>query len=109
MLVEPGSFLTGIDARTHFSGELIPDYDASSGNFFRAMRNVEALKDVIFPGDPKRAAEVLFAQLTSDTTAHRIILGSDAMQRIQAKMDDLQSDFDASRAFAHTTDFARAS
>lgn len=109
VLVEPGSFLTGIDARTHFSGELIPDYDASSGNFFRAVQNVEALKDVILPGDPKRAAEVLFAQLTSHTTAHRIILGSGAMHRIQAKMDDLQADVDASRAFAHATDFAQAS
>ncbi|TFW00183.1 SDR family NAD(P)-dependent oxidoreductase [Leifsonia flava] len=109
VLVEPGSFLTGIDARTHFSGELIPDYDDSSGNFFRAMQNVEMLRDVIFPGDPKRAAEVLFEQLTSHPTMHRIILGSDAMRRIQTKMDDLQADFDASRLFAAKTDFAKAS
>jgi short-subunit dehydrogenase len=107
VLVEPGSFLTGIDSRTRFSGELIPDYDASSGNFFRAMQNVESLKDVMFPGDPKRAAEVLFEQLTGDLTGHRIILGSDALQRIQIKMDDLQADFDASQRIAHTTDFVR--
>lgn len=109
VLVEPGSFLTGIDGRTRFSGNLIPDYDASSGNFFRAMQNVETLKDVMFPGDPKRAAEVLFEQLTGNPTVHRIILGSDAMQRIQAKMDDLQADFAASGSTAHTTDFAHAS
>ena len=108
VLVEPGSFLTGIDERTHFSGELIPDYDATSGAFFRTMQNVEALKDQIFPGDPKRAAEVLFDQLTGGSSAHRIILGSDALQRIEAKMEDLRADFDASLDFARSTDFVRA-
>jgi len=107
VLIEPGSFLTGIDARTHFSGELIPDYDASSGNFYRAMQNVAELSDVMFPGDPKLAAKVIFDQLTNDPTVHRIILGSDAMNRIGAKIDDLQGDYDASRVIARSTDFVR--
>jgi len=108
ILIEPGSFLTGIDGRTHFSGELLADYDSSSGNFFRAMQNVEALSDVMFPGDPKRAAKVIYEQLTTSPTVHRIILGSDAMSRIEVKIDDLQKDFDASKLIAHTTDFIRA-
>jgi short-subunit dehydrogenase len=107
VLVEPGSFLTGIDARTHFSGELLADYDSSSGNFFRAMQNVQELSDVMFPGDPKRAARVIFEQLTGDPEVHRIILGSDAMARIGVKIDDLQRDYDASKLIAHTTDFVR--
>ncbi|WP_253259094.1 SDR family NAD(P)-dependent oxidoreductase [Subtercola boreus] len=107
VLIEPGSFLTGIDARTHFSGDLIPDYDASSGNFYRAMQNVAALSDVMFPGDPKLAAKVIFEQLTNNATAHRIILGSDAMDRIGTKIDDLQADYDASRLIASSTDFVR--
>jgi short-subunit dehydrogenase len=108
ILIEPGSFLTGIDGRTHFSGELLPAYDASSGNFLRAMQNVATLSDVMFPGDPKRAARVIYEQLTSNPTVHRIILGSDALSRIGVKIDDLQKDFDASKLIAHTTDFAHA-
>ncbi|WP_309616030.1 SDR family NAD(P)-dependent oxidoreductase [Salinibacterium sp.] len=106
LLIEPGSFLTGIDERTHFSGTMLPDYDSTSGNFFRAMQNVRELSGVMFPGDPKRAAMVLFDQLTTNPSVHRIILGSDAMNRIGAKIDDLQKDYDASKLIAHTTDFA---
>ncbi|WP_394769626.1 SDR family NAD(P)-dependent oxidoreductase [Lacisediminihabitans sp.] len=108
ILIEPGSFLTGIDGRTHFSGELLPDYDATSGNFFRAMQNVKSLSDIMFPGDPRRAARVIYEQLTNNPTVHRIILGSDAMGRIGVKIDDLQGDYDASKLIAHTTDFAHA-
>ncbi|MET0884994.1 MAG: SDR family NAD(P)-dependent oxidoreductase [Mycetocola sp.] len=108
VLVEPGSFLTGIDGRTHFSGDLLPDYDASSGNFFRAMQNVATLSDAMFPGDPKLAARVIYEQVTTDPTFHRLILGSDAIVRIGAKIDDLQADFAASSLLAHTTDFVRA-
>ena len=108
VIIEPGSFLTGIDSRTHFSGDLLPDYDASSGNFFRAMENVAELSDVMFPGDPKRAARVIYEQLTGGPTFHRLILGSDAMVRIGAKLDDLRADFATSRLIAPTTDFVRA-
>jgi NAD(P)-dependent dehydrogenase (short-subunit alcohol dehydrogenase family) len=36
LLIEPGSFRTGMATRTHFSGDLMPDYDATSGKFHRA-------------------------------------------------------------------------
>lgn len=108
VLIEPGSFLTGIDKRTHFSGDLLPDYDASSGNFSRAMQNIAELSDVMFPGDPKAAARVIFEQLKSDHPAHRIILGTDAMKRIKIKMDDLQADYDRSGLIASSTDFVHA-
>jgi len=107
VLIEPGSFRTGIDTRTHFSGELIPDYDATSGSFYRAMQNVESLMDVMFPGDPKLAAAGIFATLKADPKMHRIILGADAYSRIGEKIKDLQSDYEASRELAHSTNFAK--
>ena len=70
------------------------------------MQNVKTLSDAMFSGDPKRAARVIYEQLTSNPTVHRIILGSDAMSRIGVKMDDLQKDYDASKLIAHSTDFA---
>ena len=49
MLVEPGSFRTGIEQRTKFSGKTIDDYSATSGAF-RAL--VEKVTPDMFPGDP---------------------------------------------------------
>src|SRR5579862_6858872 len=56
-LVEPGSFRTGIEQRTKFSGTPIDAYASTSGAF-RAMMN--ALSPDLFPGDSTRAAEVIY-------------------------------------------------
>jgi len=102
LLIEPGSFRTGIGERTKFSGQKIDDYAATSGVFRDAMAN---LGDHMFPGDPARAASAIFTALKSDFKAHRIILGADAYRNIGAKLQDLRADFEANREMAHSTDF----
>jgi NAD(P)-dependent dehydrogenase (short-subunit alcohol dehydrogenase family) len=102
VLIEPGSFRTGIGDRTRFSGRQIDDYAATSGVFRKAMANID---DQMFPGDPVRAASAIFTALKSDSKAHRIIVGADAYRNIGAKIDDLRADHEASRAMAHSTDF----
>jgi NAD(P)-dependent dehydrogenase (short-subunit alcohol dehydrogenase family) len=47
--VQPGSFRTGIEQRTKFSGKAIEAYAATSGAFRAA---VEAATPDMFPGDP---------------------------------------------------------
>ncbi len=103
VLIEPGSFRTGIGDRTRFSGQKIDDYVATSGVFREAMAN---MGDHMFPGDPVRAAGAIYAALKSDSKAHRIILGADAYRNIGAKIDDLRADYEASREMAHSTDYA---
>src|SRR5882724_1684113 len=88
VLIEPGSFRTGIGDRTRFSGQKIDDYAATSGVFRKAMANID---DQMFPGDPVRAASAIFTALKSDSKAHRIILGGDAYRNIGAKIDDLRA------------------
>jgi NAD(P)-dependent dehydrogenase (short-subunit alcohol dehydrogenase family) len=102
VLIEPGSFRTGIGDRTRFSGRKIEDYAVTSGVFRKAMANIG---DHMFPGDPVRAASAIFTALKSDSKAHRIILGADAYRNIGAKIDDLRADHEASRKMAHSTDF----
>jgi NAD(P)-dependent dehydrogenase (short-subunit alcohol dehydrogenase family) len=102
VLIEPGSFRTGIGDRTRFSGEKIDDYAATSGAFREAMANIG---DDMFPGDPARAASAIFMALKSDSRAHRVILGADAYRNIGAKLEDLRADYEASREMAHATDF----
>ena len=50
-LVEPGSFRTGIEQRTKFSGSVIDAYEATSGTF---RKMVDTLSSDQFPGDLAR-------------------------------------------------------
>lgn len=102
LLVEPGSFRTGIEQRTQLSGEPIAAYEATSGAFRKLVVNASPDQ---FPGDPVRAAAAIFEVVVSGAPRHRVILGSDAQRRIGAKLDTLRAEFDADREMAHGTDF----
>jgi len=105
MLVEPGSFRTGIEQRTKFSGATIADYAATSGAFRAAVQGVTP---DMFPGDPVRAAQAVYEVVTSDHPRHWVILGSDAHRRIGAKLDALRADYDAGKDMAFSTDYPGA-
>lgn len=104
VLNEPGSFRTGIDTRTKFSGEQIYDYEATSGQFRKAMENVG---DEMFPGDPALAARVIYEVLKSNRKLHRIIIGSDAYKNIGGKLAALRADYETNDAWANSTDFKK--
>jgi NAD(P)-dependent dehydrogenase (short-subunit alcohol dehydrogenase family) len=99
-LVEPGSFRTGIEQRTEFSGTGIGAYEATSG----AFRNVMAtLTPGMFPGDPARAAEAIYQVATADQPRHWVLLGSDALRRVGAKLDALRAEYETGRELAFST------
>ena len=100
--VEPGSFRTGIETRTAFSGEPIADYADTVG----AFRSVLAtLTPDMFPGDPVRAAAAIADEVEESTGRHWLILGSDAHRRIGLKLDQLRRDYDAASESAARTDY----
>jgi NAD(P)-dependent dehydrogenase (short-subunit alcohol dehydrogenase family) len=102
ILVEPGSFRTGLDTRSKFSGKTIDDYKASSG----ALRKiVDTATPEMFPGDPIRAAEAIYEVVGSENPRHRVILGSDAMRLIGAKLEKLRADFENGKDMAMRTDY----
>jgi NAD(P)-dependent dehydrogenase (short-subunit alcohol dehydrogenase family) len=105
MLIEPGSFRTGIEQRSKFSGAAIAEYAATSGAFRAAVAS--ATPDM-FPGDPVRAAAALYEVVISDRPRHRVILGSDAHRRIGAKLDLLRAEYEAGRELALSTDYPDA-
>jgi NAD(P)-dependent dehydrogenase (short-subunit alcohol dehydrogenase family) len=104
-LVEPGSFRTGIEQRTRFSGAVIDAYEATSG-MFRKM--VDKLSPDQFPGDPVRAAKAIFEVVNSDRQIHWLILGSDAYRRIGTKLDMIGTEFKALKDIAFSTDYPDA-
>src|SRR5438477_50084 len=92
LLVEPGSFRTGIEQRTRFSGEPIEAYEATSGAFRKMMTTVSP---DMFPGDPVRAAAAIYEVVASESPRRWVVLGSDAQRRIGAKLDMLRAEFEA--------------
>ena len=101
-LVEPGSFRTGIEQRTRFSGEPIEAYEATSGAFRKMMTTVSP---DMFPGDPVRAAGAIYEVVASESPRHWVVLGSDAQRRIGAKLDMLRAEFEAGADTARSTDY----
>jgi NAD(P)-dependent dehydrogenase (short-subunit alcohol dehydrogenase family) len=105
LIVQPGSFRTGIENRTLASGEPISDYAATAG----ASRSVvQAVTPEMFPGDPVRAARQIWAAVKSANPPHWLILGSDAYRRMGAKLQTFQAEFDHNRDVAPTTDYPDA-
>ena len=105
ILVEPGSFRTGIEQRTRFSGKPIDAYESTSGALRKIMDTVSA---DMFPGEPARAARAIYDVVTSPGSRHWIILGSDAHRRIGVKLDLLRAEFEAGKDLAWSTDYPGA-
>jgi short-subunit dehydrogenase len=104
-LVEPGSFRTGIETRSHFAGSVIDDYEATSGSFRKIMADI---KPEQFPGDPAKAAIAIYREVTAGNRRHHLILGSDAYRRIGAKLDAMRSEFVSIKDLAFSTDYPDA-
>ncbi|MFD6534381.1 oxidoreductase [Streptomyces sp. NPDC060184] len=105
MIIQPGSFRTGIENRTKASGEAIADY-ADTAGAFRGMMG--SLTPEMFPGDPERAAEAIRQVATAPEPPHWVVLGSDAQRRIGVKLEQLRAEFDAGKDLAYSTDFPGA-
>ena len=101
----PGSFRTGIEQRTRFSGKPIDAYESTSGALRKIMDTVSA---DMFPGEPARAARAIYDVVTSPGSRHWIILGSDAHRRIGVKLDLLRAEFEAGKDLAWSTDYPGA-
>ena len=56
-LVEPGSFRTGLETRTRFSGTTIDSYAATSGAFREMLKTITP---EMWPGDPARGAAAIY-------------------------------------------------
>jgi NAD(P)-dependent dehydrogenase (short-subunit alcohol dehydrogenase family) len=102
LIIQPGSFRTGIQDRTSASGPSISDYAATAGAF-RGMMG--SLTPEMFPGDPARAAEAIYEAAQPGDTRHWVVLGSDAQRRIEAKLALHRVEFDNGRELALSTDF----
>ena len=85
-LVEPGEFRTDIVGRSEAHAQhLMNEYKNSRG---RSLINIDGKQ----PGDPARAAQVMIQAVESDAPPLHLLLGEDAIEATEQKLQSLQSD-----------------
>ncbi len=106
-IVEPGFFRTAIlnkhrldGSSLHTAGTTIDDYAATTGR----VREVMAERNHAQPGDPIKAARAIVDLTELPEPPLRIQLGSDAVERIGAKLDFMQAELAKWRTVSTSTD-----
>lgn len=101
-IVAPGAFRTQWAGRSAKESETnIQDYSATSHNFKTIIRNSNGQQ----PGNPQKAADAVVQLVESATPPLRLVLGTDAMEAANLKLQELKSDFEAWRPVTIGTDF----
>ncbi|KOQ64134.1 short-chain dehydrogenase [Stenotrophomonas maltophilia] len=99
--VAPGSFRTGWAGRSMVRApRSIDDYDA----LFDPIRNAREAKSGHQPGDPVKAAQAMLQVIDSDAPPRHLLLGSDALQLVRAKLASMAGSIDAWEQLSRSTD-----
>lgn len=99
--VAPGSFRTDWAGRSMARApRSIEDYDA----LFDPIRSAREAKSGHQLGDPVRAAQAMLQIIDSDAPPSHLLLGSDALQLVRAKLASMASTIDAWEQLSRSTD-----
>ncbi|MDE1150612.1 MAG: oxidoreductase [Azospirillaceae bacterium] len=101
--VAPGSFRTDWAGRSMVrSDRSIPDYDS----LFDPIRQARQDKSGRQAGDPAKAAQALLTLVAADAPPVHLLLGTDALGLVRAKLADMQAEIDAWEDLTRSTDFS---
>ena len=78
-IIEPGGFRTDFAGASTTIREGRPEYDATVGATARFQRDFNGRQ----PGDPAKAAAVIMQVANMENPPLRLLLGSDAVQRVE--------------------------
>ncbi|QDL27852.1 oxidoreductase [Stenotrophomonas maltophilia] len=99
--VAPGSFRTDWAGRSMARApRSIEDYDA----LFDPIRSAREAKSGHQIGDPLKAARAMLQVIDSDAPPSHLLLGSDALQLVRAKLDTMAKSIDAWEQLSRSTD-----
>ncbi|HGM6066961.1 TPA: oxidoreductase [Stenotrophomonas maltophilia] len=99
--VAPGSFRTDWAGRSMARApRSIEDYDA----LFDPIRSAREAKSGHQLGDPLKAAQAMLQIINSDAPPSHLLLGSDALQLVRAKLASMASTLDAWEQLTRSTD-----
>ncbi|MBB5609853.1 MULTISPECIES: oxidoreductase [unclassified Janthinobacterium] len=98
----PGSFRTDWAGRSMVRTQRqISDYD----DLFEPIRNARKAKSGIQAGDPEKAAQVLLAIVAAEQAPRQLLLGSDALTLVRARIKALSAELDQWEALTQATDY----
>ncbi len=102
IIIEPGGFRTDFldPSSMVLSARTIEDYASTAGEF----RDWAGRGNHKQPGDPRKAAAAIVAVATADDPPLRLVLGPDALARIEEKLKQVGSDIAAWRQLSLSTD-----
>ncbi|PJL44859.1 oxidoreductase [Stenotrophomonas maltophilia] len=101
--VAPGSFRTDWAGRSMARApRSIDDYDA----LFDPIRSAREAKSGHQLGDPVKAAQAMLQIIDSDAPPSHLLLGSDALQLVRAKLASMGDNIDAWEQLSRSTDSA---
>ncbi|WP_401734006.1 oxidoreductase [Stenotrophomonas muris] len=99
--IAPGSFRTDWAGRSMVRApRSIDDYDA----LFDPIRSAREAKIGHQPGDPVKAAQAMLQVIDSDAPPRHLLLGSDALQLVRAKLASMAGSIDAWEQLSRSTD-----
>jgi NAD(P)-dependent dehydrogenase (short-subunit alcohol dehydrogenase family) len=99
--VAPGSFRTDWAGRSMSrTPRSIPDYDA----VFDPVRSAREDKNGKQLGDPVKAAQAMLAAIAADRPPAHLLLGSDALSLVRAKLSDLSDEIAEWESVTRSTD-----
>ncbi|MGE6759749.1 oxidoreductase [Corallococcus interemptor] len=100
--IAPGSFRTDWAGRSMVrAGRSIADYDA----LFAPIRQARQEKSGRQAGDPARAASILLKVVEAEAPPVHLLLGTDALRLVRAKLDRLAEEIAAWEDVTRSTDF----
>ncbi|MFZ4860864.1 oxidoreductase [Sphingobacterium sp. Mn56C] len=101
-LIEPGAFRTNfLGTSLGIAKNEISDYDATAGKYKRIFHANNGKQ----PGNPEKAVEALVKITEMEQPPLRLLLGTDAYNRVQAKMQQLNEEFNLYKDITFSTDF----
>ncbi|VTU27467.1 3-oxoacyl-[acyl-carrier-protein] reductase FabG [Variovorax sp. PBS-H4] len=99
--VAPGSFRTDWAGRSMVrSDRTVHDYDA----LFDPIRQARQAKSGQQAGDPAKAAQAILAIVAAPEPPAHLLLGTDALELVRAKLSALSSEIDAWETLTRSTD-----
>jgi len=101
-IVEPGPVRTDFAAGAVAKPSGIDDYDASVGEALRLFAQLAGNQ----PNDPARVAAAIVRAVESDDPPLRLVLGTEAVEAVRAKLDGQRGELDAWERVARSTAIA---
>ena len=101
-IVEPGAFRTDFNGRSlAMPDQRIEDYASTSGKLLNWVVEMDGQQ----PGDPHKAAEAMIQAVASENPPLRLVLGADAVNLMESKLQSVKAELDAWKDVSVNTAF----